>query len=328
MTATIPRGIRPSFPVEVPRSQVRIRFQELLGLDEIPASVDFSTGESHEDDGLRFTNLRYANYMGETISAVLVRPVAPGAGPLPGVVGMPGTGSSAEEAIDPRMYRPVPERGPLLGWGRELAKRGYAVLTFSPKGTVVRRKTRDDWEEETKLLAPYTRPQLGILTDETIRASLVLAAADGIDPDRIGLTGMSLGGLASWLAMSMAPWVRTAAVVCGVLGTMEQMIHHGQVERHSSAMFIPHMLRYFDHPEVVAACIAPRPFMMVAPTEDDDMPREGVDELISVVAPVYEASGHPEHFRVHRPPGIHTYRLEYFDWVVEWFDEHLKADAA
>ena len=207
---------------------------------------------------------------------------------------MPGTGSSAEEVIDPRMYRPVPERGPLLGWGRELAKRGYAVLTFSPKGTVVRRKTRDDWEEETKLLAPYARPQLGILADETIRASLVLAAADGIDPERIGLTGMSLGGLASWLAMSMAPWVRTAAVVCGVLGTMEQMIHHGQVERHSSAIFIPHMLRYFDHPEVVAACIAPRSFMMVAPTEDDDMPREGVDELISVVAPVYEASGHPE----------------------------------
>ena len=215
--------------------------------------------------------------MGEAIWAVLVRPVAPGAGPLPGVVGMPGTGSSAEEVIDSRMYRPLQGHGPLLGWGRELAKRGYAVLTFSPKGTAVRRKTRDDWEEETKLLAPYARPQLGILADETIRASLVLAATDGIDPERIGLTGMSLGGLASWLAMSMAPWVHTAAVVCGVLGTMEQMVHHGQVERHSSAIFIPHMLRYFDHPEVVAAFIAPRPFMMVAPTEDDDMPREGVE---------------------------------------------------
>ena len=327
MSDTIPRGIRPSFPVEVPRSQVRMRFQELLGLDEIPTSVDFSTGESHDEDGLRFTSLRYANYMGETISAVLVRPAGTESGPLPGVVGMPGTGSSGDEVIAPRMYRPVQGHGPLLGWGRELAKRGYAVLTFSPKGTVVRRKTIDDWETETKLLAPYARPQVGILADETMRASLVLADDDGVDAERIGLTGMSLGGLASWLAMSMAPWVHTAAVVCGVLGTMEQMVHHGQVERHSSAIFIPHMLRHFDHPEVVAACIAPRPFMMVAPTEDDDMPREGVDELISVVAPVYEASGHPEHFRVHRPPGIHTYRLEYFDWVVDWFDEHLKPDA-
>ena len=49
--------------------------------------------------------------------------------------------------------------------------------------------------------------------------------------------------------------------------------------------FIPHMLRYFDHPEVVAACIPPRPFMMVAPTQDEDMPREGVDELNSGCGP-------------------------------------------
>ena len=33
-------------------------------------------------------------------------------------------------------------------------------------------------------------------------------------------------------------------------------------------------------------------------------------------------------FLIHRPPGIHTYRLEYFHWVIEWFDEHMKAGAA
>ena len=31
---------------------------------------------------------------------------------------------------------------------------------------------------------------------------------------------------------------------------------------------------------------------------------------------------------VSEPLGIHTYRLEYFDWVVEWFDEHLNARRA
>jgi dienelactone hydrolase len=326
MTDTIPGDIRPSFPVKTPRDRVRSRFQELLGLDEIPSQVDFDLGESREGDGLLLTEVKYANYMGETISATIARPLELAGETLAGVVGMPGTGSSSEEVLDPRLYRPKPEHehGPLFGWGRALARQGYAVLSFSPKGTAVRRRTIDEWEVETKLLAPYARPQLGILADETVRASLVLGSLDGVDPARVGLTGMSLGGLASWLAMSMAPWIRTSAAVCGVLGTMEQMIHHGQIERHSSAIFIPHMLRYFDHPEVVAACIAPRPFMMVAPTEDDDMPREGVDELIRVVEPVYEAAGHPEFFRVHRPPGIHTYRLEYFQWVVEWFEEYLK----
>ena len=40
---------------------------------------------------------------------------------------------------------------------------------------------------------------------------------------------------------------------------------------------------HFDHAAIVAACMPPRPFMMIAPTEDEDMPREGVDELIPVV---------------------------------------------
>jgi len=327
MTETIPRDIRPAFPVKVRRDQVRSKFQEILGLDEIPSEVDFDLGKSREEDGLRFTALSYANYMGETISAVVARPLDTEDGVLPGVVGMPGTGSSAEEVMDTRLYRPVEERGPLLGWGRELAKMGYAALSFSPKGAVGRRGEVAEWEEETKLLAPYGRPQMGILADEAVRASLVLGALDGVDPVRVGLTGMSLGGLASWLAMSMAPWIKTSAAVCGVLGTMEQMVHHGQIQRHSSAIFIPQLLRYFDHPEILAACIAPRPFMMVAPTEDDDMPRAGVDELIRVVAPVYEAAGHPEHYRVHRPPGVHTYKLEYFDWVVEWFEEYLKPES-
>ena len=319
----IPSNIRPPFPVEVPREQVGAKFQELLGIDRIPEQVEFDRGESHEDEGLIFTRVTFPNNLGESVEATVVRAADPPAALQAGVVCMPGTGSSMEEVLDPRLYRPKPERGPLLGFGRELARRGYAVLSFSPKGTVGRRKTVEAWETEAKLLAPYGRPQIGVLADEAMRASLVLGVMDGVDEARIGLMGMSLGGLASWMAMALGPWVKTVAAVCGVLGTLEQVIHHGQVERHSSFLFVPHLLRHFDHPEIVAACIAPRPFMMVAPTEDDDMPREGVDELIRVVQPVYDAAGRPDDFRVHRPPGIHTFRLEYFDWVAAWFDEYL-----
>jgi dienelactone hydrolase len=327
MTDSIPRDIRPAFPIEVPRDGVAAKFRELIGLDEVPREVDFTVGASKEEDGLLLTGVSFRNSLGETVPAKVLRPLDTKTEVLAGAVCMPGTGGTAEEVIAKRLYRPIEPRGPLVGWGRELARRGYAVLAFSQKGTEVRRRSKELWEEEAKLLAPYARPQIGVMADEALRASLVLGTIGGVDPERIGLTGMSLGGVASWVAMSCGPWIRTAAAVCGVVGTLEQVIHSGQVQRHSSYLFIPHMLRYFDHPEIVAECIAPRPFMMVAPTEDDDMPKEGVDQLVRVVAPVYESAGQPERFKVHRPRGIHTYRTEYFEWVVEWFDEYLARDS-
>ena len=74
---------------------------------------------------------------------------------------------------------------------------------------------------------------------------------------------------------------------------------------------------------VHSSCIAPRPFMMTAPTDDEDMPRSGVDSLIPVVSSAYEAMGRPDHFKVHQPPGRHVYLVEYFDWMVSWFQRFL-----
>ena len=108
MTDSIPRDIRPAFPVEVPRDGVGAKFRELIGLDEIPVEVDFTVGATHEEEGLRLTRLTYPNCLRETISATVLEPLAARSGALPGAVCMPGTGSSAEEVIDKRLYRPKP----------------------------------------------------------------------------------------------------------------------------------------------------------------------------------------------------------------------------
>jgi len=108
---------------------------------------------------------------------------------------------------------------------------------------------------------------------------------------------------------------------------MKAFIREGDLDRHSSYTFIPHMFRYFDHPEIIAACVAPRPFMILAPTMDEDMPRSGVEELIRVVEPTYLAAGHPERFRVYQPETNHVFLVEYFEWMVEWFTRFLIAEA-
>ena len=275
MSDLIPKDIQPAFPAHVPKDAVRSKLLELLGLDEIPKEVDFTEGTTQEEAGIRVTQLTYTNSLGETVPGILITPLNASDQKLPGVVCIPGTGGSAEMVADQQFYLAEAPSGMLVGWARELARRGFVTLAISPKGSVTRRPNIESWNLEGKLLTPYGRPQMGILVEETLRAARILAARDGVDPDRVGITGMSLGGNATWYAMAAAPWIRAGAPICGGVGRMATLIHEGDIERHSAYFFIPHMLRYFDHPEVVAACMPPRPFMMVSPTQDEDMPRRG-----------------------------------------------------
>lgn len=112
------------------------------------------------------------------------------------------------------------------------------------------------------------------------------------------------------------------------IGSMARNIHEGLPDHSSSAIYVPHMLRCFDHPDIVAACIAPRPFMTVVPTIDEDMPRSGANALVRVVAPVYESMRHSARFKVYQPEGNHQLLIQYFEWMVEWFNRFLAEDAA
>ena len=320
MTNPLPRGIRPAFPRDTSSGQVRARFLELLGMDRIPGEVD-ATAETVAEDGVhRALHLSYVNSLGETLTGTALVPLDPSADRIPGVVCMHGTGGTMANVLAGRLEID-PESGQLRGWGRELANRGYATISISLKGSVVRRGTEEAWEEEAKLLEAYGRPHAGIVAEETLLAARVLADLPGVDGARIGLTGMSLGGMATWTAMACDPTIRAGAAVCGVLGSLSRLIHEGNIRRHSSLVFVPHLLRYFDHGDIVAGCIAPRPFMAVAPLDDVDMPRAAVDDFVRTAAPAYAESR--ERFLVHRPPGGHIFTVEAFEQVVDWFDRLL-----
>ena len=323
--AFVPADVRPAFPHPIRGEAVRAKVQELMGIDVIPPlDMPFSMGETtRTEDGLLRTPLTFVNSLGETVPGILLMPAGARAGSLAGVVCMPGTSGDADQLTHDRFHRKNPDKGPLWGWARELSRRGFATLSITLKGTLARRRTLEEWETEAKLLAPYGRPQMGILAEEALRAARVLGAQDQVDPARIGLTGFSLGSYASWWAMACDPSIRTAAILCGGLGSLARDIHEGQPERHSSCHYIPGLLRHFDHPEIVADCIAPRPLMILAPLRDPDMAASGVDQLVDLVSPVFRDAGRPHLFQVHRPDDGHVFRVKYFNWMVKWFEEQL-----
>ena len=181
MSSIIPKDIRPAFPVHVPKDAVRSKLLELLGLDEIPKEVDFAEGTTWEEEGIRVTQLTYVNSLGETVPGIIMTPLNASSQKLPGVVCVPGTGGSAQKIAHQRFYLEEDPPGMLIGWARELARRGFATLAISPKGSVTRRPSIEHWNLEGKLLTPYGRPQMGILVEETLRAARILAASDRVD---------------------------------------------------------------------------------------------------------------------------------------------------
>ncbi len=324
-TAVVPARVQPAFPQPIRGKAVRSKVIELMGMDAIPPrEIRYSTGETtRTEDGLLRTPVTFVNSLGETVPGILLVPAGASPGSLAGVVCMPGTSGDAERLTEERFHRDQPDQGPLRGWARELSRRGFATLSFTLKGTVARRRNLDEWETEAKLLAPYGRPQMGILAEEALRAARVLGAQEQVDQARVGLTGFSLGSYASWWAMACDPSIRTAAILCGGLGSLARDIHEGQPDRHSSCHYIPGLLRHFDHPEIVADCVAPRPLMVLAPLRDPDMAASGVDQLVDLVSPVYRKAGRSHLFQVHRPDDGHVFRVEYFNWMAKWFEEQL-----
>ena len=321
----IPDDIKPAFPNPITGNGVRPKLLEILGLENLPdpEDVNFTVVDSGtEPEGIIWSAVTYLNSLGESVPGIIMIHEGKTSTALPGIVCVPGTGGSAEEVADQR-FEPTPPNGEVLGFGRELARRGYAVMAISIKGCYGRPSLPGRSEQENKYLEVYGRPLMGIFVEETLKATNVLASLEQVDSNRIGITGMSLGGLATWYPMACDPRIRVGVPICGGIGSIARNIHEGLSDRSSSAIFPPHMLRYFDHPEIVASCIAPRPFMTVIPTMDEDMPKSGADLLIREVAPFYSSLGVPDHFKVYQPEGNHRFLIEYFEWAVSWFNRFL-----
>ena len=318
--ARIPRNIKPAHSQDgLSKKQIRPKLKELLGLEPIPDEIPSLAAHPWTgDDGLELTHVFYLNLLDDIVHGVLAVPTDVETGSLGGVVCLSGTGGSVETLTAEKFGNQQPGKGRLMGWGRELARRGFATLSITLRGTTSRHVSPAHWEKHIRFLAPYGRTMMGVMVDEALRAARMLAAHRAVDASRIGMTGMSLGGNVTWYGMACDPTIRVGVPVAGSVGSLALAIHEGDVNRHSSYFYIPHMLRYFDHPQVVSACICPRPFMAIAPTRDEDMPTSGVEKMMSIVKPAYEAAGRPEHFKVYQPESNHVYTEQYFEWVVDW----------
>jgi dienelactone hydrolase len=306
-------------------SVARKTFADLLKIPVQNPAVQATAHGTREEDGLVVEDVSWESLDGEVVPAFVIRP-AKAAGRLPAIVCLHGSGGSRESMSTPQFgvgpWQPPGGGEPhhrLLGWARELARRGYLALAITQRG--LDRRTPPINTQSNALLV-RGRTGMGAVLYEIRQGLTYLEQRPDVDAARIGMTGLSFGGITTFYTWLLDGRVAAAAPICGGVGSIAVFIEHGSLGYHGTYWWIPGMLGKGDQADFAAA-MAPRPLMLWAPTEDIGMPKAGVDQFVRVVRPAYERAGKPDALVIHQQPGQHEFSMEAFDAMIEFFRVHL-----
>ena len=141
-------------------------------------------------------------------------------------------------------------------------------------------------------------------------------ADPAVDVKRVGVTGVSTGGLLALSAIAIDPRVASASVQ-GIFGSMRVSFIRDR-NRHCSCGAIPGLLPQFDLPEL-ALLAAPRPLHISNASHDGFRPAEA-RRCIELIAPLYRKAGGARPLFT-SPPGNHEFA---FEPALKFFDGTLR----
>lgn len=229
--------------------------------------------------------------------------------PLPTIVCFMGHGKVTQILDDQQSYQHA--------CALNFAKAGYLVYAMENIGMEPGSDTHHDLDQSLRLeghgwyslLFAHQR----ILLDRVFSDPLV-------DTERVGVAGVSTGGLLSLSAAVIEPRV-AAASVQGIFGSMRTSFIRDR-NRHCNCGAIPGLLPEFDLPEL-ALLVAPRPLHISNGKTDGFSPAEA-KRCAELISPLYQRFGSAKPL-VTVSPGGHEFALES---AIDFFAESLGSNAS
>ena len=155
----------------------------------------------------------------------------------------------------------------------------------------------------------------------------LLSSLPEVDSDRIGVIGHSLGGHNALFTAPFDPRLKVVVSSCGFTSFVKDDMPSWTGPRYmpriktvfeNDARKMP-----FDFSEVVAT-LAPRPFLAVAATKDNDFDVSGVRDVMQVAASAYELHGKGENLQAIYPDSPHDFPTDARRQAYGFLDKHLK----
>ena len=275
--------------------------------------------------GLVREKVRYQVEPGEYVPAYLLRPAKP-IGPLAAIIAFHGHGGKYHVGKEDVVGADTEFADVGMGFGLQFARAGYVVLCpdsvcFGERINPFPERWPDAfWERvvamrETALGGCMARKNVW----DNMRAIDVLQTLPYVDPERIGGCGLSMGSGMTFYTMICEPRLKVGVAVCSMY-TLQVL--YGQPLLHCFMNWIPRMvdkgLEMYD----VFPLIAPRPLMLVNPTQSREDPLPETRELYEKSKWAWLEAGRADAFHLEVFEGTHEFpapmRMKALEWFRQW----------
>lgn len=157
-----------------------------------------------------------------------------------------------------------------------------------------------------------------------IRGIDYLISREDVDAKRIGVTGISGGGAATFWIAAADERVAAAAPVSG-MADLESYIPNRTINGHCDCMFC---YNTYEWPWTrIASLIAPRPFLFVNSDQDPIFPMDANERVNLRMERLYSLYGVGDRFDAVVSIGGHAYRKDIRQAAYRFFNSHFKGDA-
>ena len=290
----------------------REKWREMLGLSPLPARTALKatvTGVLERGDYV-VEKIHFQSLPGAYVIGNLYRP-AKVSGRLPAVLYL--CGHSKGKVNAPYQANP-----------RWFGQHGYVALVLDPiqlgesqgfhHGTY--REGRWDWPSRG-----YT--PAGAEVWNAMRALDYLQTRGDVDGERMGVTGLSGGGVISWCLGAADERVKVVVPVCQS-GSIEHVVTDRATDGHCDCAFWINYYRWC-WPDI-GALIAPRAMLIASGAEDVLWRPYGYRDVAQRIRRQYAALDAAERFDLVEDLTPHGYTPKLRQAIFTWFNTHLKGD--
>jgi dienelactone hydrolase len=163
----------------------------------------------------------------------------------------------------------------------------------------------------------------GVECWNAVRALDYLVSRPEVDPERIGATGISGGGIGTFWVAAADDRVKVAAPVSG-MGDLTFYVGEGGTGRHCDCFFFPNRARW--NWINIAALVCPRPLLFVNSDNDVYFPMGSNERIANRLQRLYSLFGAGDQAPAMVSIGGHGYRTDIRRAVFEFFNRHFKGD--